>query len=467
MRRLVWMLCVLVLAGCAGGGARSVTPPAGDPAGTLPSSGGESSAVADNGGIRLSVKSLQFATTGWSATQIVKTTWKDDSRKAAVSSDPTVAVVSPPYQLATWVSPNTYAASYYVTPVGAGTATITFSDHDGDQHARLNVTVVAPPSGTLYVLAAGEADAFPAAANGRTVPSRRITGFFSSSDPTHSSSAAGAVDVASDGTLEVIKNTQPRAARMGDCYAERYRPDANGNSGFIESLLCNAARGYGVVHSADSELDILEYSYDVKPVVRRFVNAVETSALSVPGTLPIRGGIAVGPTGHLWVATTTQGTTATGNIYEFAAGAGGAATPLRTIAAPSGAEFGAIAAAPDGTLYAVGIVNDGTGGSTATIYAYPPHQTSASRTIGPFTASSVDALAVDKGGELYAGLNARARQWSSVEVYAPDANGAPISVRSIPNPIPFDSGGPPEIIGLALSPADAAYSETTLSRRRR
>ena len=474
MRRVVSLLCILAFAGCGGGGARSVLPPAAGLQGTGTAGGSSSPAIATNG-VGLSATSLKFVETGWHGTQIVKTTWGDDSRKSAGSSDTTVAVVSPPYQAAMWTSTNTYTASFYITPVGAGTATITFSDHDGAEYAQLNVTVVAPPSGTLYVLSPAEADGFPAAANGPTAPVRRITGFASNAGPGQTSSAAGAAADASDGTLWVLKNFRAAGASgHNDCVANSY---AAGTTYLQRGILCNGAEGYGAALSSANELDILELSYDNKPVVKRFVNFTETATITLQRTSPALGGIAVGPNGNLFVSTFDPGfELGVGNVYEFAPGAAGAPMPVRTLSMPTGNSnngyFGALAVAPDGTLYAVGIFPGSFGVIDSWIFAYPPGATTPSRTIGQFYNQWIDALAVDKGGEVYAGFNANnsdkgTRLQLRIDVFAPDADGrSPTPVRSIPAPIPADSVGNRVILGLTFTPADASYSEQTLSRRR-
>jgi hypothetical protein len=475
MRRVVSLLCMLAFAGCGGGGARSVLPPGAGVQGTGTAGGASSAAAIPTSGVGLSATSLKFVETGWHGTQIVKTTWSDDSQKAAGSSDTSVAVVSPPYQAAMWTSTNTYTASFFITPVGAGSATITFSDHNGAEYAQLTVTVVAPPSGTLYVLSPAEADGFPAAANGPTAPVRRITGFDSNAGPGQFSSAAGAAADASDGTLWVLKNFRAAGASgSNSCVANAY---AAGTTFVQRGILCNGAEGYGAALPSANELDILELSNDNKPVVKRFVNFNETATITLQRTSPALGGIAVGPSGNLFVSTFDPGfELGVGNVYEFAPGAAGAAMPVRTLSMPTGNSsngyFGAVAVAPDGTLYAVGILPGSFGIINSWIFAYPPGATTPSRTIGQFFNQWIAALAVDKGGELYAGFNANnsdngTRQQLRIDVFAPDADGrSPTPMRSIPVPIPADTVGDRIILGLTFTPADASYSEETLSRRR-
>jgi hypothetical protein len=414
----------------------------------------------------LSTPSIAFTATGWDATQVVKTTWRDDSRKAAVTSDPLVATVSPPYQLAAWVAPNAYGASYWITPVGAGTATITFSDHGGAESAQLSVTVVAPPTGTLYVAGGSEVDAFPAAANDSTIPDRRITGFYHASTPPfhHDGSGVGAIGTGADGTLYVLRNYQV-AYNDFECDAIPISATAVGSSLAPGGFPCDGGRGYGVAPGLGGEIDILVLGYSIASTVQRFVGGRLTSSLTVPGSPPAFGGLATDASGNVFVSSNTASTaTTTGSaqVLEYAAGATDGAAPIRTIQAPAGAYFEAIAVAADGTLYATLYA---TGPGTSSIYAYGPGATSPSRTLGPYASDSIAGLACDRGGELYVAFNSGA-QASRVDVYAPNANGSAVPVRTIPNPIPSNTAGGPGIVGISLGPPQPLPPEQVLSRRR-
>lgn len=464
MRCLVSILCVVALAGC-GGGTRTMPPSPGSAAGTNsgPANTAPAGTGASSGSVTLSTGALQFTATGWSATQVVTTTWSDDSRKSAVSSDSTVATVSPPYQRASWSSPGVFSASYWITPVGPGTATITFSDHDGSEFAKLSVTVTVPPTGTLYVGGAGEIDAFPAAVSGSSAPQRRITGFFRPFARPDTSSNAGAITVGADGTLYVMKNEHFPSSNV--CEVVEESPSANGTSGVLGSLDCGA-RGYGLATTAGGELDVLLKNADGTGDVQRFLSGRATSRL---GTAGVPVALATGPNGELYVASTT-GTMSVGRIDQYAPGAADGAAPVRTITAPDISFFGAVAVAPDGVLYAVLVVPDySTGASTQTVNAYLPGSTTPSRTIGPFKSVNIGAVAVDKGGELYVAFNAvrYAAVTSHVDVYAPNASGNATPVRTLTNPIPNDAPGGTTIDALALSPSDPAPPEEVLSKHRR
>src|SRR5947209_1047449 len=450
------------LAACSGGGARSLPATTGSPDASHPAAAGQP--AAGSGNIGLSAQTLQFSATGWSATQIVTTTWTDDSRKSAVSSDPTVATVSPPYQQATFTAPGVYSAKYWVTPVGPGTAMITFSDHDGSESATLSVSVTGPTTQTLYVASAGEVDAFPAAASGATAPQRRVTGFFKPRvRPENISSAAAAITVGPDGTLYVVKNTSyPSSAA---CAVIVESANANGASGTLSTIACGA-RGAGVTTTPGGELDVLTRPTSTTTAVERFVNGSPTSSLTISGD---PSALASGPNGDLEVSAFADGLTVQGRVDQYAPGAPDGATPLRSIGAPDKSFFGAVAVAPNGELYAVYIVpNYQTGISTQTISAYAPGSSTASRALGPFTSDTVTGIAVGKGGELYVAFNSvrYAGSRSRVDVYAPDANGSASPIRTIPNPIPSDAAGGTSIVAIPLSPAAPPPPEEILSRHR-
>jgi hypothetical protein len=470
MRRLVSIVCALALTACGGGAARTALPPAGSAA----ASSGAAAVPPGTGaagrasGILLSTQSIAFTATGWDATQTVKTTWTDDSRKTAVSSDPLVATVSPPYQLAQWTAPNAYRASYWITPVGAGTATITFSDHDGAESAQLSVSVVAPPTGTLYVAGSDEVDAFPAAANGSTVPDRRIRGFHSEPTPPsfHDGGGIGAIGTAADGMLYILRNFRSGEWTF-DCSA--YPVSATG----IRSTMgfdCGA-RGYGAAPGPAGEIDVLIHSYKGKPTVQRFVNGQLTSSLTVLGSVGGLAGLATDSNGNIFVSSNlaASATTFAGQVLEYAAGAADGDVPIRTISAPAGDYFGAIAVAADGTVYAtLDVPNYATGRGTDSIYAFAPGATSPSRTLGPFGTDSIAGLACDRGGELYVAFNPTvAGSQPRVDVYAPGATGNAVPVRTIPNPIPSNAAGGQGIAGISLGPPQPLPPEQVLSRRRR
>jgi hypothetical protein len=316
---------------------------------------------------------------------------------------------------------------------------------------------VTASSATLYVGTVGEVDAFPAGANGPTAPQRRITGFFRPRvrpDPT--SSQAVAIGVGADRVLYVVKVTDGQGSGGSECALIAESPTANGTAGVLSTVACGV-HGSGVT-APSGEVDVLT-TLDTRTTgtaVQRFVNGSPTSHIPVTG---LGNAIASGPTGNLFVAHDPGDAPTNGNmgrIDEYAPGASSGAAPVRTIGAPSGAFFGALAVAPNATLYAVYIVpNYSTGRSTETIYAFAPGSTTPSRALGPFTNDLIAGIAVDRAGELYVGSNDCCRYSGSrsrVDVYAPNANGNATPLRTLPNPIPGDASGGTSINALALSP---------------
>jgi hypothetical protein len=468
MRRLLWVVVFVAFAGCGGGGSRNALPPAGNGSAIASGPPGKpagAGSAAVTGAVLLSTPSLSFTRTGWDAKQVVKTTWKDDSRKSAVTSDPLVALVSPPYQLAQFVAPNAYNATYYITPVGAGTATITFSDHDGAESAQLNVTVSAPPTGTLYVMSVDEIDAFPAAANGSTVPNRLTSGaYFRQPYPGHDESGNSAIAAAGDGPVYVLQNSFGR--NNYGCNLVIFTSFAPVTSTVADCH--NARNGFGVAAGRYGELDILVSTNDGEKLERFERNGTWIANISVSTAYSApKNGIDTDWSGNIFLNGVTASNTT--QILEYAAGPVDGAVPIRSIPAPAGGDFGAIAVAPDGTVYvAFKIPNPAANTMTAWIYAYT-WSSSPSRTIGPFPDSDVVALAVDRGGELYAAIEpwmGATTTRERIDVFAADANGNATPVRSIPDPIPATARGGTAIMGITLSAPDPLPPEQVLGRRR-
>jgi hypothetical protein len=108
--------------------------------------------------------------------------------------------------------------------------------------------------------------------------------------------------------------------------------------------------------------------------------------------------------------------------------------PIRTIA--TGARSNdAIAISSDGIAY---VLSKGSGGGAATIDAYAPGNDgpSSSRSIGPISASRgtpMGGITVDSDGKVYVNFK-DARNRNSVDVYAPNANGAATPLTAIAAP---------------------------------
>jgi hypothetical protein len=140
-------------------------------------------------------------------------------------------------------------------------------------------------------------------------------------------------------------------------------------------------------------------------------------------------------------------------ISVYAAAATCNCSPVRTIQTGSKTND-AIAIAPDGTAYALS--KDPSTGTT-TIDAYAPNDDgpSASRSIGPISASRgtpMGGITVDSDGMLYVNFK-DARNGNSVDVYAPGAGGSAAPQRTIVTPV---QGG--YVTAIAIGPLVTAAS---------
>jgi hypothetical protein len=438
MRRLLSLVVLFALAGCGGTG-RSVMPPASGPGGAA-LDGSSASRTTERSRVQLSSDSLTFTSTGWHATKIVTTTWRDGSRKSAVSSDTSVAVVTPPFQLAEWTAPNRFTASYWITPVGPGSATITFSDHRGRDSAQLTVTVSATPAGTLYLASNNVIGAYPLGANGPTAPERTITGFTG-----RNSEAVEAIATAATGELWVVQDagTSPLSAR---CNVIVESATAAGTSGVLNTFACQSPTGEAIARGANGQMDVV-VDVGCCRVVRRFLGSTLVSTFTPPAMF--RPGIATDAAGDLYVVT------ASNRVDEFAPNASDGAAPLRTITFAGGYQIGAIAAAPDGTLHVMRrLTAAGSAPEPEYIDTVLPGATTPSRSQGPWIYNDITALACDDLGELYVAMQALDGSGAGVRVFPANASGKPPPLRIIPSPggaaikamAIFQDAAPPEPI---------------------
>jgi len=411
MRQLVWMLLFIALAGCTvGGAAHTALPPLGG------STLDDVSAARGAESVRLSTGSIAFTAVGWHATQIVTTTWRDGSRKSAVSSDPAVVAVSPPYQLAEWTAPHAFTARYWITPVSPGKATITFSDHNGRNRGQLAVTVTATPSGTLYVAGNNVVKAYPAGANGPVAPQRTITGF----------NERGVMNIriatASNGDLYVISQLGA-TPRVASCDVTDESSTADGAAGVLMRFNCPTPLAGTIARGANGQMDVdvINGSHDE---VYRFANGSQLSKFVLG---PATGEVATDAAGNLYV------TTEPNRIDEYTPDATNGATPMRTITFGAGV-LGAVAVSANGTLHAVRKIGNANGLQTEYIDAVEPGMTTTSRSMGPYTKHDVLALACDDLGEVYAAFHAWSGSDSEVLVYAGTAEGSAPAVRGMPYP---------------------------------
>jgi hypothetical protein len=408
VRRFVSLLCVLVLAGCGGGGVRS----------TLPSTSSGQGSPGRAAGVKLSTTSIAFTAVGWSATQTVSTTWSDDSRKAAGSSDTSVAQVSPPYQLAHWTAPNTYTASYFITPVGPGKATITFSDQNG--YAQLFVTVSVSPSGTLYVAHSQHVEAYAPGASGPTTPQRTITGLIANYG------ALGGIATNASGYLFVVVNTglNPRSAHC-DVYVES--PTADGSNGLQYTFGCRGESGGPIAGGPSGRIDLVS-SNPGPAAIQRF----QTNSFLGSFTPPSIGPIGTDTDGNLYVVSGPN------QVQQYTPSPVNGSSPTRTVTFPTGTIV-AITVAPDGTLYATRNIDNGNGSTTQYIDAAMKGAPVARRTIGPFPNGILGPITADNYGELYVAA-ASTGGTSRVDVYGAAASGNAAPLRSMLLPATADGG---------------------------
>jgi hypothetical protein len=140
-RAMVAVLSTSLLAGLAACSNQSLGVPT--PQG--PSSSTQSlSSSTTKPALQVTPSSLTFASTGASAAQTFVASVQFAGNITAVSSDPTVATVSPGTATPTEPANGTgYSATFTVTPIKAGTTTITVTDKKGDQ-TGVAVTVAIP-----------------------------------------------------------------------------------------------------------------------------------------------------------------------------------------------------------------------------------------------------------------------------------------------------------------------------------
>jgi hypothetical protein len=424
MRRVVSMFCALALAGCGGGGGTHVLP-AGTAGAPAPGADGTLGSAARSA-VRPSVASLTFSALGDHASQAITVTFPDASRKAAVSSDASVAAVSPPYQKAEWAGPNRYVASYRVTPVGAGTATITFSDHDGAESAQVRVTVSAPGE-HLYVSGGDRVWVFDIHADGAATPQRTITGVWADT-------AVDEISVAPDGTLALVApNLHVAAPTMNMMF---YAPGASGAATPVRSVTGLTRVPHSLVQQSDGTAELTD------------LGELDTYATGANGTVaPIRR---LSMRFAVYAATDAQGSIytavvnadSTGEVDVYAPNASGNAAPVRTIKFADISLFeqypSTLAVGPDGTVYVVGR-NGGSyvEGYSYAVYAYPPGAsgyTAPSRVI-PIASRSGSPVVVDRAGEIFASNG------STISVFSPSLDWGNAPIRTISVPVGGWNGG--------------------------
>jgi hypothetical protein len=280
------------------------------------------------------------------------------------------------------------------------------------------------PSGTLYVGNGAVVNAFPLSANGTTPPQRSLTALLG---PDYSGGrtymVAGPTATTTDVRLFVVRvgGATPQA---GYCSIAAEDANANGSTGWLFELPCQANEGVVVARGAGPSLDVASFAASGVTVTRQFSSFGTLSsgaqysqfATDAAGTMYF----SLGP-----------------RIDEFPANATSLSSPIRSATVPVGVAISGLAAASDGTVYALTVTTNPDYTRFDTVWVIGPGQTSPSQSIGPFNESSdiVGALAVDSADELYVGLSNPGTGTTKVNVYAPGASGTPAPIRTIVNPV--------------------------------
>jgi hypothetical protein len=180
-------------------------------------------------------------------------------------------------------------------------------------------------------------------------------------------------------------------------------------------------------------------------------SATATNAITIPG-LNFVTAIALDSTGNIYAATATD-------IREYAAGATGTATPIRTIPFDSTTTLNAsfsIAVDSAGNLYAAQYTSSGTQITSSSILVF---SSSANGSVAPIRTLSGALtglvypvqIALDSSGNLYVdNPNSNNPQQSSILVFAPAATGNVAPSRSLSVPFP----------AMAVDPAGHIYALT-------
>jgi hypothetical protein len=335
-----------------------------------------------------------------------------------------------------------YSATFTVTPVASGNATITVTDDEGDT-ATVAVTVVGNKE-KIYVtnqgaFPSGSVTVFDAGANGNVAPSATISG--TNTGLNHP------VGIAVDGAGQIYVANKNNSVTV-------YASGANGNvaptatiSG--SSTMLNGPNGVAVDGSANAYVVegggccfVLRYpAGSTGNVAPAAVIAGSNTQLNAPY------GIAIDRTGRIYVS--NQGVSGAskgeGSVTIFAAGANGDVAPIATI----GRAFISGTPVVDNNRGLSGVAVDGQGNiyvanfatglafgvlSTDSVAVYPPgtngNSVAPTSTIGGPNSGlgGPTGVAVDSAGKIYVANTGLA----SITVYAAGANGdvAPIATIS-------------------------------------
>jgi hypothetical protein len=284
------------------------------------------------------------------------------------------------------------------------------------------------PSGTLYVGNGTIVNAFPLSANGQAAPQRSLTALLGPDYPGGDTYVvAGSMATTTDGRLFVVRvGGVNRTA--GICSIAAEDPNANGSTGWLFDLPCQTSTDYAVARGGGPSLDIASFATSGVTVTRQFssVGTIQSGAQYSQ--------FATDPAGTMYFSLGPQ-------IDEFPADATSLSSPIRSATVPGSIAISALAAASDGTVYALTVTTNPDYTRSDTVWVIGPGQTSPSRSIGPFNESTdvVGPLAVDSADELYVALFNPSTGATKVNVYAPGASGTAAPIRTILNPVPPSS----------------------------
>jgi len=367
----------------------------------------------------------------------------------------------------------------------------------------------------LYVAGEDRVVAFPLSASGAATPLRTLF--------VHRLQQDGIVGIATnaDTSLDVLQNfrnsptgpgTPMAAGNFPDCRVVVYAASASGDSAALSQYACfhatvgpsqaiAGARGIGIARGS-AALGAIDYLEAALPAaspspgdfVQRSNEAGADNGLLVISEpqAKVHNGIAEGSTGIVYITSnpTSGGAVPKGassdkrissastnpclggspntaaQVDYYAPGAINNSSP-NTFVISGRVTAGAIAAYPVTDpfkrVYVATCDGNGSGWVDEVVTQnFPVGTVSPNRSIGPFTQSSVTALAVDAQGNIYVGLTDNPNQFllapaggaggNAVRVYGPGfANGTKRPDHSIEGPLPPLVNGNQKITGLAIT----------------
>jgi hypothetical protein len=283
--------------------------------------------------------------------------------------------------------------------------------------------------------------AFDASANVIATPRRTITGFRGRYQGFPLSIATMA-----NGQLAVIDDDGD-APKLASCTVVVEKADADGASGMVSRFDCSTPSADVIARGPSGQIDLRVTDFH-STWIRRLDGGVQTGSFLLPSGIT---GFTTDSNAAIIVTTARSGGDAGVDVYSPTATDG--AAPVRALTFATGGMAPSLpVVAPDGTLYVALFASGPNGHFSMSIAAIPPGGSSPTRTIGPLVDSQVTAVACDSAGELYVAAFSPATQRAKIDVYAPDASGSAIPLRSI---VASSSGQDPfgyRISSIALGP---------------